>query len=66
MTDTQLLAVELLAVADALRSVAQRIDRLYRADRIDGTEVVVIHCNSPSLVEALESLAQKLEGTLTP
>ncbi len=62
MTDTRLLAVELLAVADALRSVAQRIDRLDRADRINGVEAVVLHCNSPSVVEALESLAQELGG----
>jgi hypothetical protein len=29
---------------------------------VDGAEVVVIHCNTPFVVEALESLAQKLGG----
>jgi hypothetical protein len=62
MTDTRLLAVELLAVADALHSVAQRIDCLQHADRIDGADVVVIRCNTPSMVAALESLAQQLGG----
>ena len=57
------LAVEILATADALRNVSRQIDRLERAGHpavASSAEAAVIASNGPTLVEALETLAERL------
>ena len=60
---TASLVAELLATADALKNVAQQIDRLDRDKHpaVCGTEeAVILHCSGPLVAQALEALAQRL------
>jgi hypothetical protein len=57
------LSSELLAVADALRHVADQVLQMQRDEHpaVSGTlEATVLTCNVPPVVAALESLSQRL------
>ncbi len=57
------LSAEMMAAADALRNISQHVERLERAGHTavaGSAEAAVIACNAPPVVEALDSLAQRL------
>lgn len=60
---TPRIAGELLVTADALRQVASQIEFLERAGHagVAGTaEAVIVACNAPPVIQALETLGQRL------